>query len=96
MSASLRCGCRLVRAGTRVSIRFDCIDRYGCASFDLQTQESHRSHVPTTDVCLAHVLSNTYEQFQSPEEWQYVLHSQVCFARAVTSMACAVMKWAVV
>jgi hypothetical protein len=70
-----------VRAGTRVSITFDWIDRYGCASFDLQTQESHRSHVPTTDVCLAHVLSNTYAQFQSPEEWQYVLRTQVCFAR---------------
>jgi hypothetical protein len=49
--------------------------------FDIQTQESQRSHVPTTDVCLAHVLSNTYAQFQSPEEWQYVLYTQVCFTR---------------
>ena len=41
------------------------------------TGQGSTGAVAVTEVCLAHVLSNTYSQFRSPEEWQYVLNSQV-------------------
>jgi len=31
----------------------------------------------STDVCIAHVLASTHNQFQHPEEWSYVHRTKV-------------------
>lgn len=59
-----------------VFTKFYCTNFY---IFLLSTQlaSAQTSGVPATDVCLAHVLTNTYAQFQYPEEWLYVHTHQV-------------------
>ncbi len=52
--------------------------------FLLQVGASQTANVPVTEVCLAHVLSRTFAQFQSPEEWAFVYENQVrCLLFAV-------------